>query len=119
MASQYENGAKREEAALAAMRTQMATTKAGLVAFQLQMQAEEAEDARKAGAAAQPDAQVPGDGQQTLIDKNGAVVTRTIVTTVGSAIEERMLAELKGVSMAVKSKAAATAAGGDGMATDD
>ena len=79
--------------------------------------AEEAEDARKAGDAGQPDAQAPGEGQQTHIDNSGAVVTRTVVTAVGSALEEQILSELKGVSIAAKAKAA-TAAGGDGMATD-
>ena len=117
MANQYETGANREESALAAMRAQMATTKAGMVAFQLQMQAEEAEDARKASEAGQSGAQVPGEGQQTIISNTGAVVTRTIVSSVGSALEEHMLAELKGVSAAVKAKAAATTVG-DGMATD-
>ena len=94
------------------MRTQMATTKAGLVAFQLQMQAAEANDANTAASTAQ----LPAAGQATHINGQGAIVTETVVTAPGDSNEEQMLIDLRGVSCAFT--ATWNAAGGDGTATD-
>ena len=117
MQTLYEQGATREETAATHMRQLIATTKAGMQAFQMQMRAEEQHDAQAVAGSAGVGVQAPPNAT-LLINPMGQVVAQQgAVDPNRSLAEEQLLLEL--------GRIANTATGlrnnageGDGMATD-